>query len=231
MNSLTAILRRSPVTARVAPFVVFIVITFAQDWFGAAGRYWLYLAKTLAGAWMLWAVWPVVTEMRWKLSWQAVVVGVAVFAMWVGLDDLLVKLGLSNSYPKLKLTGAAWNPNDTFGAGSALAWFFIVVRIAGSSLVVPMLEEVFFRSFLYRYVTKVDFLSVSLGAFVLRSFLITSLLFGFEHREWLAGLLCGFAYQGLVCRMNRLGDAITAHAITNFLLGCWVVWRGAWQFW
>ena len=231
MNSLTAILRRSPVTARVAPFVVFIVITFAQDWFGAAGRYWLYLAKTLAGAWMLWAVWPVVTEMRWKLSWQAVVVGVAVFAMWVGLDDLLVKLGLSNSYPKLKLSGTSWNPNDTFGAGSALAWFFIVVRMAGSSLVVPMLEEVFFRSFLYRYITKADFLSVSLGAFVLRSFLITSLIFGFEHREWLAGLLCGFAYQGLVCRMNRLGDAITAHAMTNFLLGLWVVGRGAWQFW
>ena len=79
--------------------------------------------------------------------------------------------------------------------------------------------------------TKVDFLSVSLGAFVLRSFLITSLLFGFEHREWLAGLLCGFAYQGLVCRMNRLGDAIAAHAITNGLLGLWVVGRGAWQFW
>ena len=53
MNSLVAILRRSPITARVAPFIVFIVITFAQDWFGAAGRYWLYLAKTLFGAWML----------------------------------------------------------------------------------------------------------------------------------------------------------------------------------
>jgi CAAX prenyl protease-like protein len=231
MNSLAAVLRSSPVTARVTPFVVFIVITFAQDWFGAAGRYWLYLAKTLVGAWMLWAVWPVVTEMRWKLSWQAVVVGIGVFAMWVGLDDLLVKLGLPNSYPKLKLSGAAWNPNETFGMGSALAWFFIVVRIAGSSLVVPMLEEVFFRSFLYRYVTRVDFLSVTLGAFVMRSFLITSLIFGFEHREWLAGLLCGFAYQGLVCRMNRLGDAIAAHAITNGLLGLWVVWRGAWQFW
>ena len=231
MNSLAAILRQSPVTARVAPFVVFIVITFAQDWFGAAGRYWLYLAKTLVGAWMLWAVWPVVTEMRWKIGWQAVPVGVGVFAMWVGLDDLLVRLGLPNSYPKLKLSGTAWNPNDTFGAGSALAWFFVVVRIAGSSLVVPMLEEVFFRSFLYRYVTRVDFLSVSLGAFVLRSFLITSLVFGFEHREWLAGLLCGFAYQGLVCRMNRLGDAIAAHAITNALLGLWVVGRGAWQFW
>jgi len=30
---------------------------------------------------------------------------------------------------------------------------------------------------------------------------------------------------------NRLGDAMTAHAITNFLLGVWVVWRHAWNFW
>ena len=231
MNSLITALRRTPLAARVAPFVIFLVITFAQDWFGATGRYWLYLTKTLLGAWMLWAVWPVVAEMRWKLSWQAVVVGVGVFVMWVGLDDLLVKLGLPNSYPKLKVSGAAWNPNETFGAGSALAWFFIVVRITGASLVVPMLEEVFFRSFLYRYITKVDFLSVSLGSFVMRSFLITSLMFGLEHGEWLAGLLCGVAYQGLVCRMNRLGDAIVAHGITNFLLGLWVVSRGAWQFW
>jgi CAAX prenyl protease-like protein len=231
MNSLITALRSSPLTARVVPFVIFLVITFAQDWFGSTGRYWLYFVKTLVGAWMLWAVWPVVTEMRWKLSWQAIAVGIGVFVMWVGLDNLLVKIGLPNSYPKLTVSSSTWNPNDTFGAGSAMAWFFIVVRICGASLVVPMLEEVFFRSFLYRYVIKADFLSVSLGSFVLRSFVITSLLFGFEHREWLAGVLCGFAYQGLACRMNRLGDAITAHAITNFLLGLWVVSRGAWEFW
>jgi hypothetical protein len=34
-----------------------------------------------------------------------------------------------------------------------------------------------------------------------------------------------------VLRKNQLGDAMTAHAITNFLLGIWVVTRGAWQFW
>ena len=45
------------------------------------------------------------------------------------------------------------------------------------------------------------------------------------------GILCGFAYQGLVIWKRRLGDAITAHAITNFSLGVWVVWKGAWQFW
>jgi len=105
------------------------------------------------------------------------------------------------------------------------------VRIAGSASIVPLLEEVFFRSFLYRYLAKPDFLSVRLGTFAWRPFLITSLIFGFEHREWLAGVLCGFAYQGLVSWKERLGDAIMAHGITNFLLGVWVVWQGAWQFW
>jgi membrane protease YdiL (CAAX protease family) len=56
-------------------------------------------------------------------------------------------------------------------------------------------------------------------------------MFGFGHHEWLAGILCGFAYQGLVCWKKRLGDAMTAHAITNFLLGVYVVWKGAWNFW
>jgi membrane protease YdiL (CAAX protease family) len=50
------------------------------------------------------------------------------------------------------------------------------------------------------------------------------------HNEWLSGFLCGLLYQWLVIRKQRLGDAITAHAITNFLLGMYVVVRGAWQF-
>ena len=108
---------------------------------------------------------------------------------------------------------------------------FIAVRVLGSSLVVPPLEEVFFRSFVYRYLFQPDFLSVPLGRFAWTPFLLTSILFGLEHNQWLAGILCGLAYQGLVCRKKRLGDAITAHAITNLLLGLWVVWRGAWNFW
>ena len=230
MNSLTAQLIRSPLRARVIPFVVFIVLTSGQSWLGGAGRYWLYLAKTLAGAWMLWAVRPVVAEMRWNFSWPAGLVGVAVFFLWIGLDDLLMNLGFPKSYPKMG-SSAGWNPNAFFGEGSSLAWLFIVVRLAGSALVVPPLEEVFFRSFLHRYVVRTDFLKVPLGIPGWRPFLVVSLIFGFEHREWLAGLLCGFAYQGLVCWKKRLGDAITAHAITNFLLGLWIVGKGAWQFW
>jgi CAAX prenyl protease-like protein len=214
-------LQGSPALARVAPFLLFFGITLLQGRFGEASRYWLYLAKTVLGIRLVWAMWPRVTEMRWSFSWEAVVVGVAACVMWVGLDGY---------YPKIGKASGGWNPLAQFGEGP-LAWVFIVGRILGSSIIVPPMEEVFYRSFLYRYIVKADFLAVSLGTFHALAFLVTAVLFGFSHYEWLAGILCGFAYQGLVLRKKRLGDAMTAHAITNFLLGVWVVWKGAWNFW
>jgi CAAX prenyl protease-like protein len=158
--------------------------------------------------------------MKWRLSWSGVATGIVIFAMWVGIDGW---------YPKINVGGGVWNPHLHFG--STAAWVFIVIRIVGSTLIVPLLEEVFFRSFLYRYITNPDFQSVPLGLFRWTPFLVTSAVFALEHSQWLAGLLCGFAYQGLVCRTGRLGDAITAHAVTNLLLGLWVILKGAWNFW
>ena len=109
-------------------------------------------------------------------------------------------------------------PPRSFGEGSALAWLFIVTRFAGSVFVVPPLEEVFYRSFLYRYVAARDWAGFPLGRFAAMPFLVTALVFGFAHFEWLPGILCACVYQGLVCWKGRLGDALTAHAITNALL-------------
>ena len=221
--------------ARVAPFVIFVLLTAAQGRFGAASAYWIYLAKTLVGLWLIFEIRPLVPEMRWAASWEAVAVGVGIFAVWVGIsgewttqNSLWLKLGMAHAP---KMAPPAWNPTVQFGAGSGLAWLFIVTRILGSSLVVPPLEEIFYRSFLYRYVARQNFLAVPLNRFLPGPFLATAAIFGLAHNEWLAGIICGAAYQWLVLRKNRLGDAMTAHAITNFLLGVWVVWRGAWQFW
>ena len=227
--------RNHPTAVRLLPFVIFVLLTAAQGKCGAASAYWFYFAKTLAGAGMIFAVRPLIAEMRWAFSWEAVVVGVGIFLLWVGVsgewttqNSLWVKLGFSHPPEKFS---AAWNPQEQFGHGSALAWLFIAVRIFGSTFVVPPIEEIFYRSFLYRYIAQHEFLSVPLNQFFLRSFLATTFIFGFSHNEWLAGILCGAAYQWLVLRKNRLGDAMTAHAITNFLLGVWVVTRGAWHFW
>ena len=238
MNSLFRKFEASPLLARVAPFAVFVALTFCQGKFGEASRYWIYFAKTLVGAWLIWLMRPLVAEMKWKFSWEAVVVGVAVFAMWVGIDGfypplgrLLSRVGLAKVTSEAEPAPELWNPHAQFGKASTLAWMFIVARVLGASIVVPPLEEVFYRSFLYRYVANHDFSSVPLGQFRPTPFLVAAVVFGFAHREWLAGILCGFAYQCLVCRKKRLGDAMTAHAVTNFLLGLWVAWKGAWNFW
>jgi uncharacterized protein len=214
--------RQTPWAPRVLPFGLFVLLTAAQGAFGEGSRYWAYAAKTLLGAWMLWAIWPLVTEMRWRLSWEAVVVGVGVCGMWIGLDPY---------YPKLMAQTQPWNPHAQFGHGSVLAWSIITIRLLGSTLVVPPLEEVFFRSFGYRYLARADFMSLPLNRFLPLPFVVGSVIFGLNHYEWLAGILCGLVYQGLVVWKGRLSDAITAHAITNALLGLWVVWKGAWQFW
>src|SRR5262249_31686396 len=137
MSSVGKKFEASPELARIGPFVVFVGLTALQGRLGEDSRYWLYLLKTLAGVWLIWEMRPFVEEMRWKISWEAVVVGVAVCAIWIGLDG---------HYPRLAKLDEGWNPHRQYGQGSALAWLYIVVRIAGSSIVVPPLEEVFYRS-------------------------------------------------------------------------------------
>ena len=207
---LLAKLRGDPTLARVAPFFIFVGLTACQGLFGEPFRYWLYVAKSLVGLWLIWAVKPVIAELRWTISFEAVLVGVGVIAIWIAADPY---------YPKLTDIKGYWNPHQQFGEGTALAWLFIGARILFSALVVPPIEEMFYRSFMYRYIVTQDFGKVSLKAFHLGAFLITSIIFGVVHREWLA------------LRRGHLGDAMTAHAIANLLLGIWVAYKGAWQFW
>ena len=194
-----------------------------QGQFGEGSAYWLYGVKMLLVSPLLAFVWPHVKELRWRFSPEAVIAGILVFALWVGLDP---------HYPKWSdAPESPWNPFTYFESSTGIAWIIVVLRILGTTLLVPPVEEAFYRSFLYRYLTKSDFLSMPLGKFDLRSFIIVSAVFGIAHFEWLPGILCGLTYQWLVIRKQRLGDAMTAHAITNLLLGLWVVWKGQWQFW
>jgi uncharacterized protein len=214
-------IKSSPVLARLIPFVAFALLTLVQGRFGDAAQYWIYALKTIVAAWLLWLMRSLLPEMKWKFSWEAIAAGVAVFIAWVGLDG---------HYPMFEREGD-FNPVRSYGQGSALSLIFIGVRILGSSLVVPMIEEVFYRSLLYRYIIHSQFLKIPLNRFDLRAFLIAGALFGFSHFEWIPGILCAFTYQALVCRKNRLGDAISAHAITNLLLGIWIVARKSYYFW
>jgi len=223
MHFLRQQFEKNPVFVRTVPFFIFLILTRGQGMSDLPEtRYWFYLAKILVGAWLVWEMRPFVAEMKWAVSWEAIVIGILVFVMWVGIDDW---------YPQVRSDGTDSNPHIVFGENSGLAWMFLIVHLLGSTFVVPPLEEVFYRSFLYRYLVNMNFLAMPLSQFHGLSLTVTAIIFGSTHYQWLAGIICGMAYQWLVIRKNRLGDAMTAHAITNFLLGVYVIWRGAWKFW
>lgn len=236
---------QSPALARALPFLVFIGLSLFQDSAGEAGRYWIYLAKAVVTAIIVFLVRGRIEELQVNFSFPAILVGIAVFGIWIGIDGyypstdeiyggficpLLQKLGWVKSCRGAAAT-PPWNPNVPFGSGSGLAIFFLAVRVTSASLLVPVIEEVFWRSLVYRFAANVPLTRETLGTFYRTAFIVTSVLFGIEHREWLAGILCGCIYQGLVIWKKRLGDAIVAHGITNLLLGIYVIWRGEWHFW
>jgi hypothetical protein len=222
MDELRKKFAASPEYARAAPFIIFLLLTAVQVFGSASWYYWAYAFKTLVGAWLIWEMRPFVAEMKPAISWEAIVVGLLVFIMWVGIDDF---------YPKFTHDDTIHSPFKDLSNNHGLAWFMAVFHIAGMTIVVPPLEEVFYRSFLYRYFVRTDFQNLPLSRFHGLSFFVTSAIFASTHVQWLAGLLCGFAYQWLVIRKNRLGDAIFAHALTNLMLGVYIVWKGAWKFW
>ena len=181
---------------------------------------------------------PWLPEMKWAMSPEALGVGLAIAALWIACEVWIptssqlvgwFESGLSKM-PKAKLTDP-WNPVEFFKDAPAVGWGLVGIRVVGRSVIVPMVEEVFYRSFVYRMIIDAKFTQVELSTYRPVAFYGTSLLFGLAHGDlWIPGILCGMVYQWLVLRRNRLGDAITAHAVTNFAISAWTIYRGEWRF-
>ena len=212
---------------RILPFaayLLFIVIGDLLIRFGAppGALRWLYPVKIALVVVLLGLFWRRYGELkRFPLSVPAIALalatGVVVLILWVKLDAGWMIVGSSPGY-------------DPRVAGH-IDWLLVTIRIAGAALVVPVMEELFWRSFLMRWIDATDFESVEPSQLSWKSFAITILLFGFEHNLWLAGIVAGAAYAWLYMRYRNLWLPILAHAVTNGLLGLWVVHTGSWSFW
>ena len=113
---------------------------------------------------------------------------------------------------------------------SVCGWPLTIAKLIGSAFVIAPVEEVFFRSFLYRRLQAEDFRAVPLSRFDLSSFLWMVFLFTLEHDRPVVAALAGAAYGFLAIRFG-LGAAIVAHVVTNLALGLHVIYWGEWWFW
>lgn len=133
------------------------------------------------------------------------VCGILVFIIWRALDQSWASIGTGRPVENAR---ALW----------ALRPELALVRIIGVVLVVPIMEELFWRSFIMRWSEKSAFLNVSPAEIGFRSLAISAILFGLEHQLIVAGVVAGFFYGELYRRSGNLWMVIMAHATTNLAL-------------
>jgi len=149
----------------------------------------------------------------------SIAVGIVVFILWINMDW---------SFGIQKQTE---NFNPIILSDYLTRSTLIIFRIFGAAVVVPIMEELFWRSWLLRYLINNDFTQVPIGSFTWSSFLISIVLFGSEHNYILAGIMAGTAYSLLLYRTKSIIHCVTAHAVTNLSLGIYVVITQKWYFW
>jgi len=222
---------------RLLPFAVYLfflalaeVIAWVSPHFSAVAalgqwaNLWIYPLKTAAVLAVLVYFWPCYDELNLKRTVKprdvllAAVTGVVVYVLWVRMDWPWATQGQPGGYNPLL-------------AGDRMEKVLVAVRLAGAVIVVPVMEELFWRSFLLRYLISPRFQTVPLGTFTVFSFLATIVLFGLEHHLWLAGMMAGAAYTFLLYATRRLWPSIIAHAVTNLALGTHVLLTQEWHWW
>ena len=217
--------------AYALPMVTFVFLLGAGSalhkignniWFNSA-EYWIYPVQTiLCGALLI----RFYREYRFRSPSRVgftMATGVLVFLLWISPQQFL---GLA---PRT----IGFNPVGIFGNQSALYWLTIILRFLRLVVVVPFVEEIFWRGFLLRYLINENFERVPFGAFSWLSFSIVALAFAFSHSpaDWSVALVTGVIYNGVAYRTKNLSSCILTHAITNLLLGLWIMKTKQWGFW
>ena len=211
----------------VAPMFAYVALTSLEGYLPNPGWYpAAYAAKAAIVAAIMW---------HYRSTWSdlrpaprildvvlAVALGLIVVALWVGLDGL---------YPDLPFLGGARQAFDPGTLGPAGKWAFVLVRMVGLVLLVPVFEELFWRSFLIRWLIDQEFWKVPIGRVTWMSALISSGVFALAHPEWLPALLTGLAWAGLLAYTGSVSACVISHVVANLVLGLYVVATGAWKFW
>lgn len=157
----------------------------------------------------------------------SIAIGLAVFALWIA-PDVLLPGWRDHAVFQNAVTGRI-----TFSIrGADLTPLMLVLRTMRATLLVPILEELFWRGWLPRWLQDLDFTKVPLGRYTPLAFWLTAVLFAMEHGPfWEVGLACGIIYNLWMRKTRSLGDLMLTHATTNLALSLYVIGSHRWMYW
>jgi CAAX prenyl protease-like protein len=170
--------------------------------------------------------WPYLT-FRPSFPLRSIVVGLAVFGIWIAPDVLF---GYRHSWLfENSITGSAVSSLSPHLKKNVA---FMALRCVSSFALIPILEELFWRGWMMRWLIDKEFLKVPLGTYQRSAFWIVALLFASEHGPyWEVGLAAGIIYNWWIIRTRNLADCILAHGVTNAALSAYVLITDQWQYW
>jgi CAAX prenyl protease-like protein len=218
----------------VAPMVTFLLLTSVEGWLpkpdeGSHTTYYpaFYAMKISIVAVVCWLCRSTWRDLKpWpgaKSLAMAVGSGLIVALIWVGLDGW---------YPIYGDVGAraSFNPNVLSPMSKSA---FLAFRMLGLVLIVPLFEELFWRSLVIRWIIDPDhFQDVPIGRVTLAAAGITAALFALEHpAEWLPALLTGALWAALLHQTRSVSACFVSHAVANLGLGIYVLTSGNYKFW
>lgn len=181
-----------------------------------SGRFeWFYPLRLFACVAVIFIYRRRLAALEWRWSWRGPLLGIGVFLIWSIAVHFLVP---DSGMPAPLATTSPW-----------LRWTWIVFRVAGSVLTVPLAEELAYRGFLMRRLQSREFDSLAYGRVGWVALAASSVVFGAAHGAlWLPGIAAGFAYGWIVKRRGQLGEAVTAHMTTNLLCAALALGSGNW---
>ena len=217
---------RNPTAAYVAPFAAFIAVMAAEHALLPHSQI-LYPIRFLIVSAVILLVSRPYLQLRPKNPLASIAIGAAVFLIWIAPDRLF---GYRHFWLfDNAITGSA---STSIPADMQASLWFLALRTLGSVALVPIIEELFWRGWLMRWLIDPHFEKVPLGTYAAAAFWITALLFASEHGPyWEVGLIAGVVFNWWMIRTKSLADCILAHAVTNALLAAYVMAAGQWQYW
>ena len=217
--------------AYVAPFAIFTLMTWVEGRAELQPHYpFVYAAKIALVCVALFLgrkQWPGFSSRGVSLGLLLGAVGLPVWILLAKVDLLAVLPDSVRGWLGGARTG--YDPSQFADATGRTA--FIALRLFGLAVVVPLMEELFWRGFLMRFLIAEPFTSVPIGTYTRSSFIIVTLAFVAAHPEILAALVWGAAINLLLYRTKNLWACVAMHATTNALLGAYILATGSWHLW
>ena len=227
MEAQTAETEARPSARYFAPFAFFLVL-LALGQSLSLDSYWGSPARVLMLAVVCFVCWPRELSLRPVRPWASAAIGVLVFLIWIGPDVLIP--GYRNLLPfSNKIIG---HPHSSLQPDMLSSRWLLGWRIARAVIIVPIVEELFWRAWLMRWLINNDFERVPLGTYAPMAFWVTAVLFASEHGPyWDVGLITGIIYNLWMIKSKSVADCILMHAVTNLILSCYVISTAQWQYW